>query len=159
MLEGRVTGSMAVPQPGEQLAPSDGVEFLKLLVKERGPMTTEGLRRFGRGSSVLTLKDGMGEFAGVLEERLRGMENVKVQCETEVERIWKKEGGLAVCYLISILGNAYLLTDFRLLLLMTPKPATTTSSQQSPAPPSLPPSPPTQTSPKPHPSSAKTTPP
>ena len=102
MLEGRVTGTMAVPQPGEKLAPSDGVEFLKLLMRERGPMSTEGLRRFGRGSSVLTLKDGMGEIAGTLEKKLKGMENVEVQCETEVERIWKKEGGLAVCFFLPL---------------------------------------------------------
>lgn len=96
MYEGRVTGTLVMPGPGERVAPSDGVEYMRTLIRERGGLTAQGIRRFGSGSSVLTAKDGMGQIADSLEGALNGMGNVKVRTGTEVQRIWKKEGGLAV---------------------------------------------------------------
>ncbi|KAL1954217.1 hypothetical protein VTO42DRAFT_1497 [Malbranchea cinnamomea] len=89
--EGGILGSLARTPPDERLLPSAGVAYLGHLAAERGLDASMYLRDYGRNTSVLTLKGGMGELAETLSKKLQEMRNATIELNSTIRQIKKNQ--------------------------------------------------------------------
>lgn len=77
---------------GERHVPYDIARDVQSWQRERGPKHCQSMYDFSKGASTLAFKQGMAQFSAALESTLRRRNNVSINTESRIRRIFHRKG-------------------------------------------------------------------